>query len=123
MQRDRSTLRNEKARPRPEGGAGHGHVDSSRDVAGGVRFGVAHVEHEVAVALGRSERRDRPTNGPRLSSTMCSMFGGRGVEIAAESATNSSTVASASAALKRRSWPIVDERSSLMPAPHSEPAT
>ena len=41
---------------------------------------------------------------------MCSMFGGRGVEIAAESATNSSTVASASAALKRRSWPIVDER-------------
>ena len=25
--------------------------------------------------------------------------------------------------LKRRSWPIVDERSSLMPAPQSEPAT
>ena len=63
------------------------------------------------------------TNGPRLSSTMCSMFGGRGVGAHTDSATNSSTVARASAGLKRRSCPMVDERSSLIPAPQSEPAT
>ncbi len=48
-----------------------------------------------------------PRNGPRFSSTIRSMFGGRGVSIEAESATNSSTVASASAGLNRRSKPIV----------------
>ena len=64
-----------------------------------------------------------PRNGPRFSSTIRSMFGGRGVSIEAESATNSSTVASASVWLNRRSKPIVVEPFELMPLPHSEPAT
>ena len=54
---------------------------------------------------------------------MRSRLGGRGAETADDSATNASTVASASAGLKRRSKPIVVDAFELMPFPHSEPAT
>ena len=64
----------------------------------------------------------RARNGPRLSSTMFSMFGGRGVEELARSWTNSSW-STCSAWLERRSKPIVDDAFELMPAPQSEPAT
>ena len=64
-----------------------------------------------------------PTKGPRLSATMRSMVGGRGAEIAACAATNSSspgTRARGSFQLAR-----ADRRraSELIPAPQSEPAT
>ena len=63
-----------------------------------------------------------PTNGPRFSSTMFSMFGGRGVDELARSWTNSSW-STLSAWLKRRSKPIVEDAFELMPAPQREPAT
>ena len=50
------------------------------------------------------------------------MFGGRGADELARSWTNASS-STASALLKRRSKPIVDEAFELMPAPQREPAT
>ena len=54
---------------------------------------------------------------------MRSMFGGRGAEIAADSATNDATSSKASAGLKRRSNPIVVDAFELIALPQSEPAT
>jgi hypothetical protein len=51
------------------------------------------------------------------------MFGGRGAEITAVSATKSSTSSYARAGLKRRSKPIVVEAFELIAFPQSEPAT
>ncbi len=54
---------------------------------------------------------------------MRSMFGGRGAFFDSASEMKSSTSAIRSAALNRRSWPIVDEGSELIEAPQSDPAT
>ena len=64
-----------------------------------------------------------PTNGPRFSATIRSMFGGLGAEIPDDSATNAVTSSLASTWLKRRSKPIVVDAFELMALPHSEPAT
>ena len=62
-------------------------------------------------------------NGPRLSSTIRCMLGGRGAEAPADSAMNSATSSNASAGLKRRSKPIVVDAFELIALPHSDPAT
>jgi hypothetical protein len=62
-------------------------------------------------------------NGPLFSSTIRSMFGGRGVEIPVDSATKSATSSCASAALNFRSKPMVVDAFELMPFPQSDPAT
>ena len=64
-----------------------------------------------------------PTKGPRFSSTTCAVVGGRGVDTDAEMPMNSSRSACASAAFVRLWSPIVDDRSGLIAAPQSEPAT
>src|ERR1700675_2239211 len=64
-----------------------------------------------------------PTNGPRFISTIRSMFGGRGTEIAADSAMNIATSSYASAGLNRRSKPIVVDAFELIALPHRDPAT
>ena len=86
----------------------------------------AHVEHGAPSAPVREllERRRRaPTNGPRLSATIRSMFGGRGAGAAVDSATKSSSSSRREHGLKRRSKPIVVDAFELIAAPHSEPAT
>ena len=63
-----------------------------------------------------------PTKAPRLSSTIRSMFGGRGAVDAPASATNSFSSCT-NAALNCRSNPIVVEAFELIWVPQSEPAT
>ena len=65
------------------------------------------------------------TKGPRFSSTIRSMFGGRGADEAVVATTNSSSLRSTSSSLwlNRRSKPIVEECIELMPAPQRDPAT
>ena len=60
-------------------------------------------------------------NGPRLSATTRSTVGGRGAEIAAECATNSSRWPIVSASFVSRSEAIVETLSPLSPAAQSEP--
>jgi hypothetical protein len=54
---------------------------------------------------------------------MRSMFGGLGAETAADSAMKVATSSVASAELKRRSKPMVEEAFELIALPHNEPAT
>ena len=94
-------------------------------MAFGERFDRAHVEDLRTVGGGGDLRGSfaAPTNGPRFSSTIRSMFGGRGAEVLVDSATKTATSSVCSAGLNRRSKPIVVDAFELIALPQSEPAT
>ena len=76
----------------------------------------------VGTASIRSSEVCAPRSGPRLSSTIRSMFGGRG-GCGPDAVSRKSASSPCSAGLKRRSKPIVVDAFELIAAPHSEPAT
>ena len=110
---------------RREARAGDGNAERAGVMARRERLDRAHVEDLRASGGAASSVGSgcAPTNGPRFSSTMRSMFGGRGAEIPADSAMKSATSSCASAGLKRRSKPIVVDAFELIAFPQSEPAT
>ena len=112
-------------RLRREARARDGHAERTAMVPGRERLDRAHVEDLVPSGGAASSVGSgcAPTNGPRFSSTIRSMFGGRGAEMPVDSAMKSATSSCASAGLKRRSKPIVVDAFELIAFPHSEPAT
>ena len=100
-----------------------GDVERSARVPGGELLSRTDVEDRPPPPpLSGSSGAGEPTNGPRLSSTIRSMFAGR-TPVLIASATNSSSSVVCSLWLNRRSKPIVEDAFELMPAPHSEPET